>query len=69
MQTFEYEGAPGHVQLETLLLEDLGGGKTRLTGSTVFQSVADRDAMAAGGGMETGWSQSMDRLAELLGTL
>ena len=29
VQTFEFEGAPGHVSLEQLVLEDLGGGRTR----------------------------------------
>ena len=30
VQTFEYDGAPGHVSLDTQVLEDLGGGRTRL---------------------------------------
>ena len=47
-----------------MTLEDLGG-KTRLTTKSVFQSVADRDAMVATG-MESGASESMDRLAELI---
>jgi len=64
VQTFEWEGAPGHVLLETMTLEDVGG-KTRLTTKSVFQSVADRDAMVATG-MESGASESMDRLAELI---
>jgi len=63
--TFEFEGMPGHVALETTTLEDLGGGRTRLTTHSVFQSVADRDAAAASG-MESGASESMDRLQELL---
>jgi uncharacterized protein YndB with AHSA1/START domain len=62
--TFEFEGAPGHVSLETLTLEE-SGGRTLLTNKSVFQSVADRDAMLQGG-MEEGASETMDRLADLL---
>lgn len=62
--TFEFEGMPGHVTLETVTLED-GGGKTTATNKVVFQSVKDRDEMIASG-MEEGASETMDRLAELL---
>jgi uncharacterized protein YndB with AHSA1/START domain len=62
--TFEFEGAPGHVSLETLRLEE-SGGRTMLTNISVFQSVADRDEMLKGG-MEEGAAETMDRLAELL---
>jgi len=62
--TFEFEGVPGHVSLETLKLEEIGG-RTVLTNTSVFQSVADRDGMLQGG-MEEGTSETMDRLGELL---
>ena len=62
--TFEFEGAPGHVSMETLNLEEIGG-RTVLTNTSVFQSVADRDAMLRHG-MEEGAVETMDRLAELL---
>jgi uncharacterized protein YndB with AHSA1/START domain len=62
--TFEYEGAPGHVLLETTTFDDLAG-RTRLTTRSVFQSVADRDQMVAAG-MKQGARESMERLAELL---
>ncbi len=64
VQTFEFEGVPGHVALDTMTLEDVGG-KTRLVQHSVFQSVEDRDGMVQSG-MEEGASESMDRLAELL---
>lgn len=67
VQTFEYEGAPGHVSLQTLTLEEYDGG-TRLHTNIVFQSVADRDAMVQSG-MEEGASDSMERLDELLARL
>src|SRR5437868_4860003 len=44
--TFEFEGVPGHVLLQTVNFEPLGQ-KTRLVEQLVFQSVADRDGMAA----------------------
>ena len=64
VQTFEFEGMPGHVMLETMTLEDLGG-RTRLVDQSVFQSVEDRDGMVASG-MQDGASQSHDRLDTIL---
>jgi uncharacterized protein YndB with AHSA1/START domain len=66
--TFEWEGMPGHVSVDTLTIEDIGGGRTRLTSRSVFDSVEDRDGMLQSG-METGAAETWDRLAELLGTL
>ena len=62
--TFEYEGVPGHVVLQTLTLEALGN-KTRMVAQDVFQSVADRDGMVASG-MAEGADESYDRLSQLL---
>jgi uncharacterized protein YndB with AHSA1/START domain len=39
VQTFEFEGAPGHVSLDTLTLEDLGG-RTRVRIHSVHRSRA-----------------------------
>lgn len=64
VQTFEYEGVPGHVLLETVTFEDLGG-RTRITTQSVYQSLEDRDGMVASG-MESGVVESMDRLEGLL---
>lgn len=64
VQTFEYEGAPGHVSLETLTLEDTGDG-TLVRTNSVYQSVEDRDAMVEAG-METGVREGMERLEVLL---
>ena len=66
-QTFEYEGVPGHVALQTATFESLGN-KTKITAQIVFQSVMDRDGMVASG-MRSGADESMERLAELLATL
>lgn len=67
VQTFEYEGAPGHVSLETLTFEERDG-KTVVRQSAVFQSVEDRDS-AVQSGMEEGVNDSMERLDELLARL
>lgn len=67
VQTFEFEGAPGQVSLETATFADFGG-KTRLRAVAVFQSVADRDAMVAAG-MEEGARETWDRFAELVSQL
>jgi uncharacterized protein YndB with AHSA1/START domain len=62
--TFEYEGMPGHVLLETIVLEDQDG-KTLMTDTSVFQSVSDRDGMLQSG-METGAAESFARLDDYL---
>lgn len=67
VQTFEFEGMPGHVSLETATFEEVDG-RTKYVGVSVFQSVEDRDGMAQSG-MEEGASESMDRLAEVLQSL
>ncbi len=64
VQTFEWEGMPGHVSLETLTLEERDG-KTFLKTHSVFQSVEDRDGMLQSG-MEEGLADSYRRLDELL---
>jgi len=67
VQTFEFEGAPGHVGLQTYRFEE-HGGKTLLRQSGVFQSVEDRDAMLQSG-MEQGVNEGMERLDELVARL
>jgi uncharacterized protein YndB with AHSA1/START domain len=62
--TFEFEGVPRHVALQTATFESLGN-KTRIVAHMVFESVADRDGMVASG-MQDGADESMERLAELL---
>lgn len=68
IDTFEFEGMPGHVILETMTLEAQADGTTKVTVSSVFQSVADRDGMLSSG-MEAGSNESYDRLDELLAKL
>ena len=66
--TFEWEGMPGHISLDTLTLEDLGGGRTKLVSHSRFDSKEDRDAMLQSG-MEEGAGETYDRLAEFVQTL
>ena len=68
VQTFEFEGYPGHVSLDQLVIEDIGGGRSRVRGHSVFQSVADRDGMIENG-MSEGVEEGYDRLDELMAKL
>ncbi|HZD42279.1 MAG TPA: SRPBCC domain-containing protein [Terriglobales bacterium] len=65
--TSEFEGMPGHVSLETGMLEEQDG-KTRFTGKSVYQAVEDRDGMLESG-MEEGAAETWERLAELVSKL
>jgi uncharacterized protein YndB with AHSA1/START domain len=67
VQTFEFEGAPGHVALETMTLEE-ADGKTICVAQSVHQSVEARDAMVQSG-MEEGARETYDRLAEVAESL
>jgi uncharacterized protein YndB with AHSA1/START domain len=67
LQTFEFEGAPGHVSLEQLTLEERDG-KTIARTHSVYQTVEARDAMVESG-MERGVNEGYERLDELLTTL
>jgi uncharacterized protein YndB with AHSA1/START domain len=64
VQTFEWEGLPGHVSVETLILEE-SGGKTRMTATSVFDTQEDRDGMMETGA-ESGARETWDRFAEVL---
>lgn len=64
VQTFEFEGAPGHVSLEQVEFVDLGD-RTLVRNHSVHQSLEARDAMIESG-MEAGLNDGFDRLDELL---
>jgi uncharacterized protein YndB with AHSA1/START domain len=64
VHTFEFEGMPGHVILETSTFKEFEG-KTKLTVTDLFQSVEDRDGMFKSG-MKEGATESMDRLEEIV---
>ena len=67
IRTFEFEGMPGHVSLETLTFEERGS-RTLVRTNAVFQSVEDRDG-ALQSGMEEGLNDLMERLDELVARL
>ena len=67
LQTFEFDGAPGHVSLEKLVLEERDG-RTIMRNHSVYQSVEARDAMIASG-MEEGVNDGFARLDDLLARL
>jgi len=67
VQTFEFEGMPGHISVDTMTLEE-HDGKTTLTSTSLFDSVEDRDGMLHSG-MEDGAAETYDRLENLLGSM
>ena len=64
VQSWEWEGMPGHVSIETAEFEDLGD-KTRMIGTTLFHTTEERDGML-NSGMEKGMNETFDRLDALL---
>jgi len=68
VQTFEWDGMPGHTCLETMTLEDLGDGRTKLVTHSMFMTAQDRDGMMQSG-METGMNQSYAALDRVLAAL
>lgn len=67
VQTFEFEGMPGAVSVESLTLAE-HGGKTTITATSTFDSIEDRDGMLQSG-MERGAAETYDRLEEHLRTM
>jgi uncharacterized protein YndB with AHSA1/START domain len=68
VQTFEWDGMPGHVALETMTLEDLGDGRTRLVSTSLFMTAQDRDGMVQSG-MEGRLNESYAALDRVLAKL
>jgi uncharacterized protein YndB with AHSA1/START domain len=66
-QTFEFEGAPGHVSLDHLRLEE-SDGRTTVHTHSVYQSLEARNAMVESG-MAEGMNDGFDRLDALLDSL
>ena len=64
VQTFEWEGMPGYVSLETATFEDLGD-RTKVTTVSVFHHPEERDGMLDSG-MEHGMNDTFTRLDEVL---
>jgi uncharacterized protein YndB with AHSA1/START domain len=67
VQTFEWEGMPGHVAVETATFEDLGD-RTKVITTSLFHTTEERDGMLESG-MEGGANETYARLDELLARL
>jgi uncharacterized protein YndB with AHSA1/START domain len=67
--TFEWDGMPGHVAVNTVVLEDLDDGRTRIISTSLFHTTEERDGMlhsGAKGGMDQTYA-ALDRVLESLG--
>jgi uncharacterized protein YndB with AHSA1/START domain len=62
--TFEWEGMPGYVSVETTTFEDLGE-QTKVISRSLFHTTEERDGMIESG-MEKGLNESYEQLDELL---
>lgn len=68
VQTWEFAGDPGHPTFEVMQFDALDDGAgCRMTSTSLFLSVDDRDAML--GGMDEGRDIDFERLDALLPTL
>ena len=65
VSTFEWEGMPGHVSVDTSVFEDLGDGRTKIVTTSLFHTDEERDGMI-GSGMEAGLNETYARLDEVL---
>jgi uncharacterized protein YndB with AHSA1/START domain len=65
VQTFEWDGMPGYVIVNTAEFEDLGAGRTKVVVTSLFHTTEERDGMLSSG-MEGGLSQSYVALDRLL---
>jgi uncharacterized protein YndB with AHSA1/START domain len=63
--TFEWDGMPGYVAIDTVTLEDLGDGRTKVVSTSLFHTAEERDGMLKSG-METGLNQSYEALDRVL---
>ncbi|HMF42214.1 MAG TPA: SRPBCC family protein [Polyangia bacterium] len=68
VQTFEWDGMPGYVAIETTTFEDLGDGRTKVVTDSLFHTDEERANML-GSGMEDGLNQSYAALDRLLASL
>ena len=68
VQTFEWDGMPAYVVIETIELEDLGDGRTKVINTSLFHTTEERDGMLMSG-MEQGLNESYAALDRLLAKL
>ena len=65
VQSFEWDGMPAHVCINTAEFEELAGGRTRVVSTSLFHTTEERDGMLQSG-MEVGLEQSYQALDRLL---
>ncbi len=63
--TFEWDGMPGHVIVETVVFVELEGGRTLVQNTSLFHTTEERDGMMQAG-MEQGLNESYAALDRLL---
>lgn len=68
VQTFEWDGMPGHVIIETMNLIDLGDGRTKIVNTSLFHTTEERDGMLQAG-MEGGLNESYAALDKVLASM
>ena len=68
IQTFEFEGFPDVVSIESLTFEDLGNGRARLRAHAVYPTLEARDGMVASN-MEVGVVEGYERLDKVAASL
>jgi uncharacterized protein YndB with AHSA1/START domain len=66
--TFEWDGMPGHVAVDTVMFEDLGEGRTKVTNTSLFHTTEELEGMLSSG-MEQGLAESYAALDRLLAKL
>ena len=64
-QTFEYDGAPGHVSVTTAEFHDIDAEHTRVVETTMFMTAEDGETMLSTG-MLDGMGESYEALDRLL---
>jgi uncharacterized protein YndB with AHSA1/START domain len=65
VMTFEWDGMPGYVAVETAEFEDLADGRTKIIATSLFHTTEERDGML-NSGMEGGLNESYAALDRLL---
>jgi uncharacterized protein YndB with AHSA1/START domain len=65
VDSFEFEGMPGHVLIETTTFEPQPDGTTKLTTASRYDNLKDLEGMVSMG-MEEGVTEGLERLAHLV---
>ncbi len=68
VQTFEWDGMPGYVSVDSAEFFELPDGRTKMVVTSLFHTREERDGMI-NAGMEGGMNETYQRLDELLAEL